>query len=1218
MSRVRRYALYAAAGVLLGVGALLAALYSTSFAGWLIPRVLPATLQVGAIRGSLASGLQLDALRAPGVAIERLAVAPAWWPSLLGTPTLASVEASGIRIDPSGFPARESATPGEPWVWPSRTPRFAVAVLTLQDLEVAAAPPAELLRIERAGWRGLRSLGDALEIEALEVEGPGLSAQLAGRLGWSGGSELRAELRHAGVDARLTLAGSPAAGIELDLQTLTPVAGRLRGRVLGLPAAPTVELGLTVPTVDATALGVEALHALAPLGADLQLQGDLTALRIDGTLTVQDQTLQLAGSRIGADEGRLRLSPLQLALGEGQLTVEGEWPLAAEAAVGQLRLRGERLTWRELPLTLEQFAAELGGTSQALIFKLDAGVRHADGLLPVLVAGNFAEGVLLLEQLSLATGAGELSGRLRYAPADTALDAELALRAVDLAVLLPEHPTRLDGALRIRQGSTGWRVEVDALRGAWRELPLMLDGEVDWAGTGLPVGRLEAQVDGNRLSLQPTADGHEASLRLGRLAGILPGVDATGRIALRQAGAALSWTVDLQQLRWERDTRRLDLRSLQSEGRHDGGASPLLEARLALQELREGETRYGPLTLSVTGREAAHRIVLDARTPWLDLALDAQGALQRPASGPSWTGELAGLRLEPAGLAAPGFVLDGAQRLAWGGDRLQLERGCLRREQAEVCVGAELSLAGAPGRVELDLQGLDLSILPRPADAAWSLAGALAGRFALALTGSTPESLEASLASTALALTISDEERSKTLTLDELRMTASGPLADLGVNLDAVLRDAGPLQLAARGIGSASLEAALDVDFASLALLDGWSPELVAADGKLAGRLSVAGAPEQLQFGGALQLRDFAAEVPAAGLKLREGELSLSLPEPGKLAVSGRIGSGQGPLAIEATAHLDEAGQPQLEATLRGAQVLVADLPNLRLLASPDLRLATRDGVLRVTGTLGLPEGRIDLERFEPAVSASPDVVVLDRPVAAPAPVQTDVRYTLGPALKLKGFGLDAGLQGGVRVRSRPGRPITATGTVDLSGGYRAYGQNLTIDRGRLLWTNAPIGNPGFDFSAYRTIEQLKAGVRVRGSATAPELTVYTEPPREASDALSWLVLGRPLSSASGDDGQQLSAAAGALGSVGGALIGATIGQRLGVEINVESSAELGGSPAFTVGKMLSPKLFVGFGRSLFDSAQLVIVRYRLTEHYELEALSGRETKVGANYRIER
>lgn len=1217
MSALRRWIIALLLAAALGLAGLLGALHSSTVAAWLIRGFLPAGVDIGRIEGSVAGGLRFDSVSAPGITLRRLELRVAIWRSLLGTPTLGGLDAEGIRVDPSGFPAAEAGG-DEAIRWPEQSPRFALGPVELRDVEIVLATPNPPLRIDRASWISLQSRGDALVVERFDLQGPELSAKLSGRLAWSSASDLMAELRYQDLDLGLTLTGSPADGLTLDLGARSPLDARVHGTVTGLPGLPGLDLAIDLPSNDLQAPGLEALRGLAPLGAALRLRGPLPSWQLDGRLSLQGQPLQLDGSRFEYRGERLRVAPLKIALQESRLEVEGDWPLSAGQADGALRFVGERLAWPSLPVTLDQLAAELSGQPDALRFGVEAGLRQDQRLLPVSLAGQLGAGVLELERIVVASGGGALEGRLRQELATGELEAEVTLEALDLAVLLPGHPTRLDGSLSVQRGAEGWQLEVPTLRGTWRELPLTMEGSARWSGSGLPVGRLDAELDGSRLSLKPTPAGHDAVLRLGRLQGFLPGAEATGLIELRQAGEQVDWRIDLASLRLPEASGGVALRALRGEGRQAFDGQRTLQAQLQLEALSLGETGYGPLRLRIEGNESAHRLQVEADTPQGAVNLEATGGLARPEAGPVWTGQLTALSVLPAGLTAPGFALEAATSLRVAAEAWSLGRGCLRRQDAELCLAAELATKGnAPGRVQFEWSALDLAQLPVPADSGWSTSGVLGGRAALSFAGPQLQAIEAEVASELLELSLSDEERVKTLSLESIRMTASGALGELEVGLEARLRDGGPIRARARGVGSDALAAELTVELDSLQWLDGLHPELVAPQGRLVGQITLAGQSEQLAFGGALQLADFAAELPGAGLKLKGGELRLAMEEAGRLSVAGKLGTGEGELQIEATAQLDDAGQPQLSASLRGERVLVADLPNVRLLASPNLRLVTRAGVLRTTGTLGLPEGRIDLERFEPAVTASADVVVLDRPETRAAPIQTDVRYSLGPALRLKGFGLDAGLSGSVRVRSRPGQAINATGTVDLSGGYRAYGQNLTIDRGRLIWTNAPIGNPGFDFSAYRTIESLKAGVRVRGSATAPELTVYTDPPREASDALSWLVLGRPLSSASGEDGQQLSAAAGALGSVGGALIGATIGQRLGVEINVESSAELGGSPAFTVGKMLSPRLFVGFGRSLFDSAQLVIVRYRLTERYELEALSGRETRFGANYRYE-
>ncbi len=1211
MSRRRRWALILSLAVLLSVAAVLGAVYSPHFVSWLVPRALPETARVKSVHGSLASGLRIEGFSMPGIEIDELSLAAVVRVGELRTPTLSRLEATGIRIDPAAFSTDETVSGDPPaLVWPKALPRFFVGPVQLKSIDIAGATP---VRIDHAGWTSVRSVGSRLEIDGLDVQGPELSLTASGTVGLSEASDLKGDFRYGDYVGRIALTGAPSDTVDFGIVLSAPLAAELSARFHDVSEAPVGELHVLLPTVPVDAPGLEALRSLAPLSADLRISGDSQRIRVDGQLTVQGQALQLDGTELVATAQQLTLAPLTIGLGSGNLRVEGEWPLATEQPDGRLQITAQGLAWPDVPVALAALNAELRGRNDQLDFSIDATLQPEVGPVPVQIVGRWSARELQLDTLSLVEAG--LTGQLTYRQADQSLDSRFELKRLDLGRWLPEHPSRLDGTLSISGAPGAWRLDADGLTGEWRGLPLALDGDVVWSGEGLPSGTLTAQLDGNRLELRPIDGGHQATVQLGALGAVLPGAEAEGRVELTQRGDTLDWRVALERARLGTSEGPLQLGDLQARGQVRLQEQPAGELELRLASLTRGGSVYGPLQVSFSGDAERHRLTLDAETPQGRATLSASGGQQ--ADG--WSGAIEQLSLAPTGLPAPPLQLAAAMPLSLIDGRLALQRGCLARELARLCVEAALSTADtAAGAVSVSLTGLDLGLVPRAADANWAMQGALDGTAQLTLAGPTVTALEAELSAPTVLLTLALEEGDKRFALDALRLSARGPLQSIGARLEATLQGAGPMSLTVEGLGGEALSGQIEVDFASLGVLDGLSPEVIAPDGRLSGRLTLAGTTEALDIGGALALSALKAELPGAGLKIVEGELALSFPEAGVAALAGTIGTGEGLLQIEAEARRGADGKPELTARLDGERVLVADLPNVRLLASPAVRIQTSEGVLVASGTLGLPEGRIDLERFEPGVSVSADVVVLDRPVSAPAPVRTDIRYTLGPALKLKGFGLDAGLTGGLRVRSRPGRPVTASGTLDLIGRYRAYGQNLTIDRGRLLWANAPIGNPGFDFSAYRTIDQLKAGVRVRGSANAPELTVYTDPPREASDALSWLVLGRPLSSASGNDGQQLSAAAGALGSVGGALIGATVGQRLGVEINIESSAELGGSPAFTVGKMLSPKLFVGFGRSLFDSAQLVIVRYRLTEHYELEALSGRETKIGANYRLER
>ena len=76
------------------------------------------------------------------------------------------------------------------------------------------------------------------------------------------------------------------------------------------------------------------------------------------------------------------------------------------------------------------------------------------------------------------------------------------------------------------------------------------------------------------------------------------------------------------------------------------------------------------------------------------------------------------------------------------------------------------------------------------------------------------------------------------------------------------------------------------------------------------------------------------------------------------------------------------------------------------------------------------------------------------------------------------------------RPRTGGSRPI---GTDD-GGSYRAFGQKLVIERGRLVF-GGPVRNPGLDLLALRKNQAVEAGVEVRGTLQLPVTRLVSEPP---------------------------------------------------------------------------------------------------------------------------
>ena len=195
---------------------------------------------------------------------------------------------------------------------------------------------------------------------------------------------------------------------------------------------------------------------------------------------------------------------------------------------------------------------------------------------------------------------------------------------------------------------------------------------------------------------------------------------------------------------------------------------------------------------------------------------------------------------------------------------------------------------------------------------------------------------------------------------------------------------------------------------------------------------------------------------------------------------------------------------------------------------------------------------------------------------------------------------------------------MLARGSLDVSGEYTAYGQDLRITRGRLNWSDDPIADPFINLRAERVVGEVTAGVDVGGRASAPEAEVWANPATSQSEALAYLTLGRPLSSLTGSERGDVNAASAAL-TAGGSLLASQLGARIGLDdAGVMQSRALGGS-VFGIGKQLSPRLYVSYGVSLLGTGQVLVLKYLLGRGFDIEIESSTlENRGSLNWRREK
>jgi translocation and assembly module TamB len=186
-------------------------------------------------------------------------------------------------------------------------------------------------------------------------------------------------------------------------------------------------------------------------------------------------------------------------------------------------------------------------------------------------------------------------------------------------------------------------------------------------------------------------------------------------------------------------------------------------------------------------------------------------------------------------------------------------------------------------------------------------------------------------------------------------------------------------------------------------------------------------------------------------------------------------------------------------------------------------------------------------------------------------------------------------------------------------GIYKAYGQDLTLERGRVIFAGGPLNNPGLDLRAYRKADDgVVAGLNIRGTLESPETTIYSDPPMAQDQALAYILLGHPLGQATPQEGSMLANAANSLGLKGGNLVAKKLGARYGLEeARIESTGGIK-EASLVVGKYLSPRLYVTYGIGLFEPISTFRIRYILGRDWTIQAEQGKETGADFLYTVER
>jgi translocation and assembly module TamB len=1244
-----------AALLLVGVFAAWWALRTESGSGFVLARVqatLGDKLAIRKISGTLAGPLILQGVRyrdsGIDAQIERVSFDAELLPLWSKTLHIRNLELAGLTVASTTQPIPTAVTSSEPF----STQLPLSILLDRLHLERAAItqdgkPVFALDTLDSAA----RWTASEIVIGKLALRAPDgsidLNATVANAHGYRGGGKLSfdwqvAEQHYVGnLDA-----SSDGSKAITALVLAQPIAATLRADVVQNDVLPWT-LALSVPSFDAHILSPAS--TLKTLAAELSGQGDKRSANVAGWLTADAHRINLDPLKLALDGQTLKLLGLTLTTAEaaGKLHAQGEVKLDTKPVSAQLALSWEDVV---LPANLagqtlashgeinaqgsaEQFVAQgklslgppgqladivldLSGTPQAIALKaldisrgtagsLDAHgtinlqpqlgwdlTAKADKLNPGAFAKDWPGAInfsLLTQGTQTADGPAaiiklsQLSGTLRQRPLSGNADLKIKPKFV------------LDGTLDLNSGKSEISVRSRGGEQTDADITLVIASLGDWLPKSAGSVRGQFHVNGK-----------------------WPAIDVNGQL---DAQKIVSGTSHVDSLNLRINAHDLS----KPQGQFDLHANGIAVAQFSISDF----------TLKASGNQAAHQLQLDA----VGTPLSAHLSLSGGQKGDDWYGALNTLLLQIKD--QPNWTLQQPASIVYSNGDLQLGEFCLKGGAPSLCISATQMASGA-AQGQFRLEHLPLAMLAKLAspESTLKLNGEINGNGDFTRASSGALSGKATLNSASGGIVYPDDTTHPLLSYENFAIDIVLSPQQIATSLHAAFNDGGRLDGKITLDGAPGSDQALNgkIEFGlkNLGFIELFTAELVSTKGQIDGILHLGGSSSKPNISGDLALTNFASEVPSAGLKLHDGAIKLNSSDGEQFTIDGTLGSGAGMLSVQGT--LGVAANAPLRLHIKGDNFTAADIPAARAVIAPNLNLIGDGKSYRVDGEVELSSADIDLAKLPGGGTAtakrSADVVIVgedQQKAAASLPITADVTIKLGQGeklnmdlrqgqeIKLKGFGLDGTLAGQLVVSELPGRPTSARGQINVNGTYKAYGQDLKIQDGRLLFAG-PIDNPGLDIRAIRVLadQNITAGVRVQGTANRPALTVYSDPVMDQSEALSYLVLGKPLRSASGNDSNRLGAAAAALGTASGDLLAKSIGGKLGVDdIGVADNSTLGGA-AFSVGKYLSPRLYVSYGVGIFTPGEIVTLRYKLTERYNIEVQSASTSnRAGINYRYE-
>ncbi|MFT5135206.1 MAG: autotransporter translocation and assembly factor TamB [Arenicella sp.] len=631
--------------------------------------------------------------------------------------------------------------------------------------------------------------------------------------------------------------------------------------------------------------------------------------------------------------------------------------------------------------------------------------------------------------------------------------------------------------------------------------------------------------------------------------------------------------------------------------------------------------------LTVNGRLQSHTVVINSiLANQVTLNVNARGRLIEN----KWIGKLSKLSLDDPLVSL--WALQNEVDLQITENTFSTSRGCLINQAQSFCFDANKTINALA--IKTELSSIDLAPL-NPLFQLYDLniAGQADGNFSYIkqpqqLAGKIDGYLESNAPVITWQETGDEELSDESLTFETVRVEIKQDKSLQGVidirllnsdKLNANFIINAPIEspdfMQAVAQGKANLSIA-DISILPIVLL-----EAVSLNGELRADIQLAGSLAVPEINASVAVTNARVDIPELGLQLEDLTLNMDSDGSSEISLNGQLRSGSGSLNLNGNVDFTNLKSPEINLMLNGGDLQLANTPELNIIGGLDLNAKFSNQLFDLRGGVVIDKSELDFKISESALLVSKDVFLKGvEKQEVKSQQRLKLTVDLGKKTHIRAQGLDADLFGKLLVFQEPGGILRGDGQITVNNGrYRAYGQNLKIDQGRLLFSGGSIEDPSLDLKAENIVDSITAGVGVTGRASSPKLNLYSTPSMQDEDILSVLIFNKPVGKLASQDGFTLLRIANSLRGDGTSEVTKMtekLQQSLGLtSLELQLSTD---APSIVAGKQLSSKFYIGYGYGLLDAAQSLILRYNLSKAWSIKADLGADSGADLRYQLER